>query len=116
MAKIKPEIIHEKEVLKEDEKLSKSKEKVRHLKEKAKKHAREFNSELKKAMNTAIMAAFGFLVALVWKDVITEFVDKISKNSPVQGKLFSAIIVTLICVMGILILTKIFSEKKDETK
>ncbi len=82
------------------------------LKEKAKIHAREFNREFKKAINTAIMAAFGFLIALVWKDVITEFVGNISSQSPVQGKLFSAVIVTLICVTSIVILTKFFSEKK----
>jgi len=86
------------------------------LKEKAKRHAREFNKEFKKAINTAIMAAFGFLIALVWKDVITEFVEKISQKSPVQGALVSAFIVTIICVLGIVILTKIFSEKENENK
>ena len=83
------------------------------LKERAKMHAREFNREFRIAVNTAVMAAFGFLIALVWKDVITEFVDKISSQSPVQGKLFSALIVTLICVLGIIILTRFFAEKNE---
>ena len=83
------------------------------MKEKARKHAKEFNKEFRKAINTAIMAAFGFLIALVWKDVITEFVDGISQKSPVQGKLFSALLVTIICVFGILIVTKVFSEKQE---
>jgi hypothetical protein len=92
------------------------KSKLNESKEKAKVHAKRFNKEFKNAVNTAIMAAFGFLIALVWKDVITEFVDKISNKSPVQGKLFSALIVTLICVVGIIISTKLFSEKTNENK
>jgi Na+/proline symporter len=96
-----------------DKKMNKT-ERIINLKERAKRHAKEFNKEFKKATNTAIMAAFGFLIALVWKDVITEFVDTISSRSPVQGKLFSAIIVTLICVAGILILTRLLSEKENK--
>jgi hypothetical protein len=101
---------------KEVQKKPEDRQKIVYLKERAKKHAKEFNRELKKATNTAIMAAFGFLIALVWRDVITEFVNNISSQSPLSGKLFSAILVTLICVMGILILTKLLSEedKKDE--
>ncbi|MFH1503699.1 MAG: DUF5654 family protein [Candidatus Diapherotrites archaeon] len=86
--------------------------KSQNIKTKAKEHVKKFNYELKKATNTAIMAAFGFLIALVWKDVITEFVNNISQKSPVQGKLFSALIVTLICVVGILIITKFLSVKE----
>lgn len=81
------------------------------LKLKAKESAKEFTTELKKAINTAVMAAFGFLIALVWKDVITEYVDLISKASLVQGKLFSAFLVTIICVIGILITTKLTKVK-----
>jgi hypothetical protein len=62
------------------------------------------------------MAAFGFLIALEWRDVITEFVNNISSQSPLQGKLFSAILITLICVIGILILTKILSEEETDKK
>jgi hypothetical protein len=99
-----------------NKKVLKDIEKVATLKEKAKEHAKEFNREFKREMNTAIMAAFGFLIALVWKDVITEFVDKISRQSPIQGKFFSALIVTLICVLGILILSKLLKEKEDGKK
>jgi hypothetical protein len=90
--------------------------KAKKIHERAKKGISTFNRELKKAMNTAIMAAFGFLIALVWRDVITEFVNEISSQSPLQGKLFSAILTTLICVLGILILTKLLSEEKIEKK
>ena len=83
-------------------------------KEKTKRHMRNFKKEFTKAINTAILATFGFLIALVWRDVITEFVNKISSKSPVQGKLVGALITTLICVIGIMILSKIFSEKENK--
>ena len=92
------------------------KSRVQRTKEKAKKHAKELKKELKKAISTAVLAAFGFLIALVWKDVITEFVNKISEQSPVSGKLFSAILITIICVLGIMILTRILREKEDGKK
>lgn len=75
----------------------------------AKEKLKKFNLELKKEMKTAIMAAFGFLIALVWKDVITGFVDGISSKSPVQGQLVSAFIVTIISVFGIMLITRILT-------
>ena len=80
--------------------------------QKAKAYKEEFNREVKKAINTAIVAAFGFLIALVWKEVITEYVETITVISPVQGKLIEAMIVTMIAVIGIIIITKIFAEKE----
>lgn len=79
--------------------------------ERAKASAIKFKQEFNKSISTAIVAAFGFLIALVWKDVITEWVDTITSVSPVHGKLIEAVLVTLIAVIGILIVTKIFSEK-----
>ncbi len=69
-----------------------------------KKRIKKFNLELKKATNTGMVAAFGFLIALVWRDLIVEYVNEITQVSPIQGKLISAVIVTIICVMGILII------------
>ncbi|MBU4308844.1 MAG: hypothetical protein KJ566_03570 [Nanoarchaeota archaeon] len=82
------------------------------MKNKFKKSAKEFKEEFKKSINTGIVAAFGFLIALVWRDLITEVLNKISSNSLVQGKLIAAIIITLICAFGIYISSKIFSPKK----
>ena len=65
---------------------------------------------IKKEVLTAIVAAFGFLIALTWKDVITEYVNTLVTFSPIQGKLISATIVTLIAVIGIIIVTKFLSE------
>jgi len=77
------------------------------IKLRTKESAKKFKRELKKSINTAIVAAFSFLIALAWRDVITGYVSKISELSPVKGQLISAIIITIICVMGILIITKI---------
>ncbi len=79
------------------------------LKLKAKAAAKKLKLELKKSVNTAIAAAFGFLIALSWRDVITGYVSKVENLSPLKGNLISAIIITVISVIGILIVTKIFS-------
>ncbi len=79
------------------------------LKLKAKATAKKLKLELKKSVSTAIAAAFGFLIALSWKDVITGYVNKIAESSPLKGNLISAIIITIISVLGIFIVTKIFS-------
>jgi len=84
------------------------------LKLKAKNSAIKFKRELKKSVLIAITAAFGFLIALSWKELITEFVQNISRTNPLQGKLIETITITLISVLGILIITKLFSEA-DET-
>ena len=85
---------------------------MKKIKEKTKVKAKHLKKELRKAMSTALIAAFGFLMALVWRDVIQSGVDKISSTSPVQGQLVSATIVTIICVVGILIVTKYLKEKE----
>ena len=79
---------------------------------------KEFTKEFKKAINTAVLGAFGILIALVWKDVITEFVNTISSQSPVKGKVISALVVTLVCVVSMVILTKLLQDrsKHDETQ
>jgi FtsH-binding integral membrane protein len=80
------------------------------MKEKIKK----ISNEMKNSTKTAIVAAFSFLIGLSWKDVITEYVDKITQLSPIQGKLISAFFITIVCVLGILLTTKIL-EVKNET-
>jgi len=81
------------------------------VKEKIKKTTKIFAKEARKATIGAIMAAFGFLIALVWRDVINEFVNKIvaALNIPESAAyyhLVSAMIITLICIVGILIVEK----------
>lgn len=90
------------------EKLLTRKEK---LKIKAQASAKKYKQELKKSINTAMVAAFGFLIALSWKELITEYVELIAVKSPVKGQLISTLIVTFICVGGILLVTRFFSEE-----
>ena len=85
------------------------------VKIKVKKSAKKFKNELKKSINTALVAAFGFLIALSWREVITEYVTKITEANPLGGKLISAIIITIISVSGILIVTRMMNNPtKDE--
>ncbi len=81
------------------------------LRERAKASTTKFQREFRRSLVTAITAAFGFLIALVWKDVITEYVNAITKISPVQSQLISALIVTLVGVIGILIVSKLGVEE-----
>ena len=93
--------------------------KFKESREKAREHGRRFRRELFNSTNTAIVAAFGFLIALTWKDVITGAVARIEMLSPLSGQLISAVLITIICVVGILITTKLLSdevEKPDYSK
>jgi len=83
------------------------------LKLKARESAKKFKDEFKKSVVTAIIAAFGFLIALVWKDVITEWVTKISEASPVKNSFITALITTVIAVIGILIISKLNNEETN---
>ncbi len=82
------------------------------FKKKAKESARKFNNKFKESLSTSIVAAFGFLIALVWKDVITEYVNTLTAYSPIQGKLVSALIITLIGALGILTITSLLAKKE----
>ena len=81
-----------------------------------KKSISTFKQEFRKSTNTAIVAAFGFLIALSWRDLITEYVNKISAYSLLQGQLISTLIITAVSVLGIVLATKIFSDKEKEEK
>ena len=63
--------------------------------------ASTFKSEFRKQTATAIMTAFGLVIAMAWKDVIT---DLISRINFVQGLLLSAVVLTAICVLGIIMI------------
>lgn len=74
-------------------------------------HAKYFQKEVRKNVAIAISAAFAFILALYWKDLITEGVNKILDYFKLSGngfyfKVFVAFIVTLICVLGIIATTK----------
>jgi hypothetical protein len=78
------------------------------IKEKIKKSGHKLGKEFKKSISTAVVAAFSLLVALSWKDVITTYVNKIQSVTPLKGELISALFITLISVIGILLVTRVF--------
>lgn len=77
---------------------------------------RDILLEVRKHMTTAIMAAFGFVIALSWNDAIQTTVGDALNNLNIAGntfyyKILAAVIVTIICVVGITIVAKIRSRK-----
>ena len=77
----------------------------------------KFKSEVRKNITTAILAAFAFIIALVWRDAIQEGVDKLIISFGLFESLYFykfvvALLVTLICVAGILIFSR-YAEKEE---
>jgi hypothetical protein len=108
---VKKEINKEKEKL--EEKLKKEEEKLhKKLFSHAINGAGKFKNEFSKSLNTAIVAAFGFLIALAWRDVISEWISAITSVNPVKGKLIEAIIITMLAVIGILLISKLIPKKE----
>ncbi len=82
-----------------------------------KKKIKKFNYEFRKAFATAIVAAFGFITALAWRDVINEYlIEKVTSLTPFQGKLISAIIITIVAVIVIILASKWISESEEKIK
>jgi hypothetical protein len=69
-----------------------------------------YRTELKKQIITGITAAFAFLIALSWRDPISEFVNTIIDDLGLKGgllfKFLSAIVVTLIAAIILVIVSK----------
>jgi hypothetical protein len=69
--------------------------------------------EIKSTIAVAIAAAFGFIIALIWKDVIVGLVNMtgLSVTAPTNINsaivaMVTALIITLICVLGIIYISK----------
>jgi len=75
--------------------------------------------ETKRQVLTAVLAAFGFVIALTWNDAIKAVVLEITKkvniagiqniglNAPYISQIITSLFVTLICVIGIIFITKL---------
>ncbi len=50
-----------------------------------KKRFTKLQKEFRKTLATGITAAFGIIVALTWKDVLTSYLGELSKMSLLQG-------------------------------
>lgn len=69
-----------------------------------------FGLEYKQQVSTAIIAAFGFLIALTWRDLITSIVThftniKLLEKYPYLANIYTVIIITTISVLGIAIVS-----------
>lgn len=73
-------------------------------------------TEFKKQIVTAVSSAFGFLVALSWRqpisDTITYLILKTGINVPyaILSEYVSAVLVTLFAVIGLFFITKLNKE------
>ena len=79
----------------------------------------KIKKEFQKHTTTAIIAAFGFLIALSWRDFVSDAVNKIIQYLGVEEKsyllkLLSAVIVTILAIVGILLVSKF--KINEETK
>ncbi len=77
--------------------------------------AKKVKHEIRKNIAKAVLAAFGFMIALVWRDVIKEGVNKMVEFMGVIGDgytftLITALVTTIICVFGIIYVSR-WSEK-----
>ena len=70
-------------------------------------------SEVKISIATAIAAAFGFIIALIWKEIIVGLfalagltINDIADGMGAIIAIISGIIITLVCVIGILYISK----------
>ena len=80
------------------------------------KPAKQFVKAVRKNIGVAIMGAFALVIALVWNETIKEGVEKLMNALGIHPetyifKIVAAIMVTVICVIGILIFSR-WAEKK----
>ena len=80
------------------------------------KTAKEFEKEFMLSVKTALMAAFGFLVALSWRDVIISYFESLTFYGGPGGKLIGALIVTFLAALVIFILTRTIKREKKKKK
>lgn len=70
-------------------------------------------AEIKHTTATAIGAAFGFIIALIWRDIIVGLfnlaglkVNEIAEAMDAVIAIISGIIITVICVLGIIYISR----------
>ncbi len=86
--------------------------------EKLRRAAGKFRAEVRKNVVTAITAALGFTIALVWRDAIQESINKVLAYVGLTSeaylfRIFSAILVTIIAVIGVMLISR-WAKKKEE--
>ena len=76
------------------------------------------SKETAKHITTAITAAFAFVIALTWKDVIRKTINSVVAKMGISESVYFyeyiiAIIITGVCVIGIMVASK-YGAKKEE--
>ena len=94
-------------MVKRKEKISKKK-----VEEIQPRRIRKVTKKFSETSRTAIIAAFGFIIALAWRDFILEIVEKMTAINPLQGKLITALLITFIGVIGVILATPEEPEEK----
>lgn len=79
----------------------------------------KLKSEVKKNVLKAILAAFAFVIALVWRDAIRAGVDEIMNKFGIEGtgyiyQITMAVIITIVCVVAIMAVSK--AKGKEDVK
>ena len=82
------------------------------------KHIKTIQSKFKEHASTAIIAAFSFLIAFAWKDLIVKLVKEnlsfgILDKYPYLPELITAITVTFIAILGISLVSLWASKEKQ---
>ena len=77
---------------------------------------KKVKQEIRKNIAKSVLAAFGFMIALVWRDVVKDGVGRLITYSDLNGDgyiftLITAVVTTLICVIGIIYFSR-WSEHK----
>ena len=80
--------------------------------------AHEIRKETARHITTAITAAFAFVIAFAWKDAIRKAIDAYVKKIGIPDTVYFyefviAVIITIICVIGIMIVSR-YGAKKEE--
>ncbi len=86
--------------------------------QKAKQAPRRLREESKKQTTTAILAAFSFLLAFAWRDLIKGYVDHFVDNFLFLGpehliQVYATLLTTIFCVLGIILVAR-WTQKKEE--
>ena len=76
--------------------------------------------EIREDVSGPVVASFGFIIALVWRDAIRSIIDEVLTNAGLLDKMWiydvvSAIIVTAFVILIMIMVTK-FSQKKKRKK
>ncbi len=78
--------------------------------------AKKVKREVRKNVAKSVLAAFGFMIALVWRDVVKEGVNKLIEIFSITGDgyvftMLTAFVTTIVCVIGIIYFSR-WSEQR----